>query len=207
MQQASTKKTEAPGTRERLLEAAMKVFCRDGLYRATTRVIAEEAGVNEVTLFRHFQNKDGLLSEVMKQVVETMTQEHMGDEALWTSRLRENLLRFAHGLYDRMSRDEAFIRTMIGEAHRHPEHARQIILDTVRPVRNRFLQNLEAARNAGLIRQGVDLNIACECLTGMLLSGMLKITSDCAEGFDGPQYVDTCVEIFHAGIAAPASQS
>lgn len=207
MQAASTKKNEPAVTRERLIEAALKVFARDGLYRATTRVIAEEAGVNEVTLFRHFQNKDGLLAEVMQHVVETMAKGHMGEEALWTSNLKENLRRFATGLYDQMCRDEAFIRTMVGEAHRHPEHARQLILNAVRPVRTRFLQNLEAARSAGLIREGVDLNIASECFSGMLLSGMLKITADCAEGFDGPQYVETCVELFYAGIATSNPQS
>ncbi len=48
-------------TQARLLEAAARVFARHGAAGATTRRIAEEAGVNEVTLFRHFGSKGALL--------------------------------------------------------------------------------------------------------------------------------------------------
>ncbi len=54
--------------RERLLAAAAEVFSREGLQGATTRVIAREAGVSEVTLFRLFENKERLLAEVLAQV-------------------------------------------------------------------------------------------------------------------------------------------
>ena len=48
----------APGAaRERLLDAAAVVFAREGIAGSTTREIAQAAGVNEVTLFRLFQNK------------------------------------------------------------------------------------------------------------------------------------------------------
>ena len=52
-------------TRDRIIEAALLAFARDGLQGATTRTIAQEAGVNEVTLFRHFQNKEGLLAATL----------------------------------------------------------------------------------------------------------------------------------------------
>lgn len=48
-------------TQARLLDAAARVFARHGAAGATTRRIAEEAGVNEVTLFRHFGSKGALL--------------------------------------------------------------------------------------------------------------------------------------------------
>ena len=47
--------------REQLLAAALKVYGTAGTRGATTRRIAQEAGVNEVTLFRHFGSKDALL--------------------------------------------------------------------------------------------------------------------------------------------------
>jgi AcrR family transcriptional regulator len=48
-------------TRQRLMEAALRLFGEVGYTRATTRAIAERAGVNEVTIFRHFGNKKNLL--------------------------------------------------------------------------------------------------------------------------------------------------
>ena len=43
--------------RDRILEAAALVYAETGFRGATTRRIAERAGVNEITLFRHFGSK------------------------------------------------------------------------------------------------------------------------------------------------------
>ena len=48
-------------TRERILTAARDVIGRKGKRGATTREIAEVAGVNEATIFRHFGTKEALL--------------------------------------------------------------------------------------------------------------------------------------------------
>ncbi|WP_048127513.1 TetR/AcrR family transcriptional regulator [Methanosarcina lacustris] len=52
-------------TEQRILEAALKIFASEGYTGATTRRIAEEANVAEVTLFRKFQSKENLLREVL----------------------------------------------------------------------------------------------------------------------------------------------
>lgn len=49
----------------RLLRAARDVLARDGMAGLTTRAIAAEAGVNEVTLFRHFGSKSALLDAAL----------------------------------------------------------------------------------------------------------------------------------------------
>lgn len=54
-------------TEQRILEAALKIFASEGYTGATTRRIAEEANVAEVTLFRKFQSKENLLREVLIQ--------------------------------------------------------------------------------------------------------------------------------------------
>jgi AcrR family transcriptional regulator len=41
-------------TRERILVAAREIFEHNGTRGTTTREVAERAGVNEATLFRHF---------------------------------------------------------------------------------------------------------------------------------------------------------
>ena len=45
----------------KILEAAAELFAERGYANTTTRAIAEQAGVNEVTLFRKFKNKRGIL--------------------------------------------------------------------------------------------------------------------------------------------------
>jgi AcrR family transcriptional regulator len=51
--------------KDQLLEAAAQVYAESGYHGATTRRIASVAGVNEITLFRHFGSKDVLLREAL----------------------------------------------------------------------------------------------------------------------------------------------
>jgi AcrR family transcriptional regulator len=53
--------------RQRILHAAARVYAQHGWRGATTRRIAVEAGVNEVTLFRQFGSKDALLDLMMHE--------------------------------------------------------------------------------------------------------------------------------------------
>ncbi len=52
-------------TAERILEAAVQLISEKGYAAATTRSIATLAGVNEVTIFRHFGNKRGILKAIV----------------------------------------------------------------------------------------------------------------------------------------------
>lgn len=54
--------------RERLIEAALAVLSDRGFRGATTRDIAERAGVSEVTLFRQFGSKAALVDAALDQV-------------------------------------------------------------------------------------------------------------------------------------------
>ena len=194
-----------PTTRDRILDAALKTFARDGLQGATTRNIAQEAGVNEVTLFRHFQNKEGLLAAVMTRVVQSHHHEGAEDGVDWTRNLKQNLQHFGDDLYAKLVRDEAFLRTMIGEGQRHQDHATKVIKDAVKPVRERFITNLETARKAGLVREGIDLGIAADAFTAMLFGGMLRNTGGCAWGYEPSEFVATCVDVFATGLARLAA--
>lgn len=59
-------KSAPEDTRARILLAARDVIARKGKRGATTREIAEVAGVNEATLFRHFGTKESLIITVAK---------------------------------------------------------------------------------------------------------------------------------------------
>jgi AcrR family transcriptional regulator len=54
-------------TRTRILESAQRLFARQGYEGTTTRALAQDAGVAEGTLFRHFDSKKAILVEVATQ--------------------------------------------------------------------------------------------------------------------------------------------
>ena len=54
-------------SRERIVGSALSLFAQQGITATTTKQIAEQADVNEVTLFRQFGSKQGLLLAVLKE--------------------------------------------------------------------------------------------------------------------------------------------
>jgi AcrR family transcriptional regulator len=69
--------TRSTQTREALLAAACEVFGRDGFHAASTRAIAEAAGVNQALIAYHFGGKEGLYLAVFENITQTMN-EHIG---------------------------------------------------------------------------------------------------------------------------------
>ncbi len=65
--------------RERLLKAAIKIFARDGFFKAKVEEIARLAGVATGTTYLYFKNKDDLLisifEEEMTPIIEKMKSE------------------------------------------------------------------------------------------------------------------------------------
>ena len=56
--------TQTKDTKERIRQAAVRVFSREGFDRASVKSIAEEAGVAVGSIYNHFQDKDDLLISV-----------------------------------------------------------------------------------------------------------------------------------------------
>lgn len=188
--------------RRRLLEAARRVFASEGVRGATTRAIAREAGVNEVTLFRHFENKLKLLTAVLNQrAEEQMTALHCQN--------LENLslakaLRTCAEVYDKvLTEDEGLIRTVIGETHRRPECARTFVHEAVAPWRRRLRELLQKRQETGEVRADLAIAPAVDLFTGALLAGMLKRTSPWRPcDYTRDDYLQTTIEIFLRGVRA-----
>ena len=58
----------AVSTEDRILDAAEELFAAHGYSATTTRALAQRAGVNEVTLFRRFGTKAGVLQAMGERV-------------------------------------------------------------------------------------------------------------------------------------------
>ncbi len=69
----ATKKTKAPkkgasaDKRERILEAAIRVFAQKGFYATRVSEIAKAAGVADGTIYLYFENKDAVLISIFEE--------------------------------------------------------------------------------------------------------------------------------------------
>src|SRR5689334_8315493 len=105
--------------REALLKATVKVFAEAGSRGATTRRIAQEAGVNEVTLFRHFQKKEDLLVEALRWFAEhTTTRSLPADPKNPVAELGA----WARDHHKQLYKIRSLIRTSMGEYEENPHH-------------------------------------------------------------------------------------
>lgn len=90
----------SPLTRERVLRTAMDLADRDGLDALTMRALADELGVEAMSLYYHLPNKSAILDGVVEVAFEEIEREVGGldastagaDPATWTAALRERIL-------------------------------------------------------------------------------------------------------------------
>jgi AcrR family transcriptional regulator len=76
--QAVTGREERIATRRsQILDGAAAVFAEKGFHRATTREIAQAAGVSEGTIYNYFDSKEDLLIGIMSRLIEL---EQLGGE-------------------------------------------------------------------------------------------------------------------------------
>ena len=190
--------TNTPAKRK-IIKTATRVFARDGLQGATTRTIAHESGVSEVTLFRLCESKEKLLTEVLAEACAAKTK-GLEKTAEWTGDLKRDLTAFGQSFTAMLDKNEAMIRTLIGEARRHPAHAKLLIRDSIKPSRQRLITYLKTLRVRKLVKKGINLDATADIFTGLLLSGMLRRTSHGVRDYSAKIYLTTCVEIFAAGI-------
>ena len=194
----------ATRTRQRMLEAAARVFARDGIAGSTTREIAREAGVNEVTLFRHFQSKDRLISAVVGENFGTQAVRAQQRVPVSNTDLRADLAGHAKH-YDQLLRDNLpLIRTMIGEIQHHGDHERQVFKAILRPVREALINRLQAAQAAGQLAAAAPPEILADLFSGMIFTGVLRRSSAQMKlEYSAANYLAAAVDLIVRG-AAPA---
>jgi AcrR family transcriptional regulator len=186
-------------TRERLLDAAAQTFSSDGLRGATTREIARKAGVNEVTLFRHFKSKEQLLRAVLLRGLAAEVA-IMDQHSSWKENLRESMEKYARHYYSHMEKKKGIARAFLAEAQVLPRSMQTMIADVIRPVRERLILILADAQKAGMVRSDLNVECALDAFKNTLYAGMLRQGAYLPRNYTTETYISTVVDIFVRGI-------
>src|SRR3984957_7576392 len=185
-------------TRERLLDAAAQTFSRDGLRGATTREIAREAGVNEVTLFRHFKSKEQLLRAVLQRGLAAEAA-ILDEHSSW----KESPEKYARHYYSLWDKNKDFGGVFLAESHLWPKSMQAMIADVIRPVRERLVSILADAQKAGVVRNGLNIECALDAFKNALYARLLLQGAYLPRNYSNDAYKSTVVEIFVRGMEAP----
>lgn len=110
-------------TRAKLLAAAARVYAQYGYAGATTRLIAREAEVNEVTLFRLFRSKDALVDEAVR--VHALGEIPHASLPLEPVDPERELVEWCAVEIARLRGTGELVRQCFAAAEEHPEHLRE----------------------------------------------------------------------------------
>lgn len=154
-------------TRQRILDAALQLFSERGYDRATTRAIAAQAGVNEVTLFRQFSSKKNLFQAMLKHNSALPGLEFTLRQSL-TGDYRQDLLILATQVLTLLHNRRQEIIMLLAEAERQPEMLEMVAFIPLQQ-RQMFSNYLQWQIAQGHMRP-LDPDLAAQGLLGMLLS-------------------------------------
>jgi AcrR family transcriptional regulator len=204
--ESTAKRRRIPGgsadlTKKRIFAAAELVFSRDGFQGATTREIARQAGVNEVTIFRHFHTRDELLRATLEHECAAFDA-LIHPEEIWKGELPDRLERYIRDVYSAVKDREAMVRAFIGEARSLPESIRRSLREFMLTKKARFVAALQEAQKLGLVRKEVDVSVAADCIRDSIHSAMLRHTLYKTDPETVDAHLRGVTDIFYRGIKA-----
>jgi len=190
--------------RQEIIRAAMHVFSRNGFSGATTRKIAERAGISEATIYSHFRSKKDLYAAIIDEKLQEgeplyypLVAMKNKDEPRVFAAIVSNYLR-------RHSEDTTFLRLLLFSALEGHELATMFIAGPVRKFFE-FLAEYIGKRTAEGVFREVNPEVAARSLLGMIHYFVLLreiLVDELLQSINQTEAVETIVNIFCEGIMA-----
>ncbi len=159
-------------TRQRIIDAAVEIGSKVGYARATTKAIAEAAGVNEITLFRHFGNKENLFAAAIEQY---------GGPALATAielqlsgDYRQDLMIMGNFFFGILLERREMLRLLLCESSHIPE-VRTVLARNPRELRKMLTRYLQSQKEKGAIR-GEHPEAMAQAFLGMFFAYAISLS-------------------------------
>ncbi|HSW64590.1 MAG TPA: TetR/AcrR family transcriptional regulator [Dissulfurispiraceae bacterium] len=192
-------------TRERILSAALTLFSQQGYIGATTRQIAAEAGVAELTLFRHFPRKELIMQELLQTrsslsvVREVLPKvQHLSCKAALNTVARV----FLATLRER----KELLKIFLSECSRYPEQVKEMHFSFMVNLFETLAGYLQELQKKEIVRS-MDLRCAAQAFFGIFYSYFISrdiIGFSDTTGTTEDDYIRDYVEIFIHGIQGTA---
>ena len=191
---------ERENTEEKIINATFKLLQREGIEKATTKKIATEAGVNEVTIFRKFGNKQNLIEKTKTHFIKVFIDKlkgvfyFKGDEDI------EDYLRGAfNGLLNLSDKDFSIIKVAMEEVREIPEK-KLLITQITDVVLNKLEEFFKIQNENGVIRDIDTRVLAVMCFSIVFQSVILRKVYGKTPNFDTDYYSDNIFDVLFNGI-------
>ena len=187
-----------------ILEAAVKVFARQGFYQSTVAQIAREAGVADGTIYLYFKNKDDILVQFFsyrtKQVFERFRAEvNKSDNSL--DKLR-NLIR-RHLTEFQRDRDMAVVYQV--ETHQNSRLAEDQIREMSQMYQDLVSEIVETGQQEDSIRKDLYVGLVKRFILGAV-DEVINTWLHSDKNYDLVSMADPLVDLFVRGIGSPGKK-
>jgi TetR/AcrR family transcriptional regulator, regulator of cefoperazone and chloramphenicol sensitivity len=164
-------------TEERLKEAAIRVWARNGFHGASVKMIADEAGANVALINRYFGGKEGLLQHLVRDMIREKQSGELDypPQTTFSDEVRE-YLRFRYR-EDMARRD--LVRIVISEVATNDSFREEALKSMNYAGDRNFRDRLAALQARGRIRQSSSLtdlfrqialfSFSCSFIEGIVL--------------------------------------
>ena len=174
----------APRDTDRLiLDAAFELFRERGYSATSTRAIAERAGVNEVTLFRRFESKRGILTALGASLREGASRE--GAALQSAAGARAGLEAIARLELAQATEHGGLVMRLLLEARFEPEVA-AALADVPEDNLAAVAAYIAERQAAGDLRDDLDPGVMAEAF--FALTSQLVMAREAASGSPEPPY-------------------
>jgi AcrR family transcriptional regulator len=191
---------ERENTEEKIITATFNIIQKEGVQKATTKKIAAEAGVNEVTIFRKFENKKNLIEATkdyyMAKLLSKLEETFDFDE---DDSIEEYLKNCFHGILDFSQEDISIIRVAMQEINGESDKKLLIsrITDT---IINKMEEFFKLQLEKGEIKNVNSKAISVMCFSIIFQSTILwQIYGNNAD-MDSDIFADDYLDIIFNGI-------
>lgn len=195
-------------TRQRLIQAALELFAAQGVTATTTKQIAELSGVNEVTLFRHFGNKHGLLLSVIEESgIFTQLGQRLIQQANQASNIHQVLKDYATACLQALNRMPEVVRSVVGEAGQFPAENREALGRGFTQANHDVAEYFATVIDRGQLHSYLPAEKLASLLNGMLLGyAVIEFTSEFHNLWqDRDEFLENLVTLFLHGAVSSAS--
>lgn len=162
------KKQPKQSAREKILEAALKLFSLKGYTSSATKDIAKEAGVAEVTLFRQFSSKEFLFEEVLSNYSFLPTLKNTLPEIRGMN-YEDALYLIASRFLEMLKLRKDFIKIMQTEFRTYPEKIHEIYFGFISEMFRYLASYFDELQKSGKLRP-FDTTLGARAFLGMFFS-------------------------------------
>jgi AcrR family transcriptional regulator len=153
-------------TRARLVEAAKKVFERDGFLDARIVDIAETANLAPGSFYHYFDSKEEIFREVAQAQEERLTAPPERD-ATSANLSPMDRIRRSNRLYLERYRDESALMGVIEQVSRYDEHVNAARMATMKHFVERAERAIQRMQRDGIVDRRLEPSVAADALGAM----------------------------------------